>query len=31
MSLENIAVGLGVDTHRFKEGGQLVLGNRGGR
>ncbi|MDG2147971.1 MAG: 2-C-methyl-D-erythritol 2,4-cyclodiphosphate synthase [Planctomycetota bacterium] len=26
MSLENIAIGLGVDTHRFKEGGPLVLG-----
>lgn len=26
MSLERIAIGLGVDTHRFKEGGQLVLG-----
>ncbi len=26
MSLENIAVGLGVDMHRFQEGGKLVLG-----
>lgn len=26
MSLETMAIGLGVDTHRFKEGGPLVLG-----
>ncbi len=26
MSLDNIAIGLGVDTHRFKEGGPIVLG-----